>query len=339
MVGLVPVCRLVRVVVELMGDVFPELKHHEVKIRNTIAEEETSFGRTLLKGIEKFKKAAQDLQGNILSGQDAFLLWDTYGFPLDLTQLMAEERGLVVDVKGFENAMEEARNKSRSAQNKQVGGAIVMDADATSELHKRGVSPTDDNYKFIWHKDHESVVKAIYNGAEYINSTNVVGDEVGIIMETTSFYAEQGGQIFDTGSITCSSGSFQVCNVHVFGGFVIHIGSFAGETGEISVGDKVTCKVDYDRRAQIAPNHTCTHMLNYALKEVLGPHVDQKGSIVLPEKLRFDFSHGKPIPPNDLRRIESIVNKQIDDEMDVYATEATLADAKRINGLRAVFGE
>ncbi|XP_026402527.1 alanine--tRNA ligase-like isoform X1 [Papaver somniferum] len=329
---------LVRVVVELMGDVFPELRHHEVNIRNTIAEEETSFGRTLLKGIEKFKKAAQDLEGKVLSGQDAFLLWDTYGFPLDLTQLMAEERGLLVDAKGFEDAMEEARNRSRSAQTKQVGGAIVMDADATSELHKRGVSPTNDNYKFIWNKNHQSVVKAIYNGAEYMTSASV-GDEVGIIMETTSFYAEQGGQIFDTGSIVCSSRSFQVCNVQVFGGFVIHIGSFTGETGKISVGDKVTCKVNYNRRALIAPNHTCTHMLNYALKEVLGPHVDQKGSIVLPEKLRFDFSHGKPIPPNDLRKIESTVNKQIDDEMDVYATEETLADAKRINGLRAVFGE
>ncbi|XP_026402529.1 alanine--tRNA ligase-like isoform X2 [Papaver somniferum] len=323
---------LVRVVVELMGDVFPELRHHEVNIRNTIAEEETSFGRTLLKGIEKFKKAAQDLEGKVLSGQDAFLLWDTYGFPLDLTQLMAEERGLLVDAKGFEDAMEEARNRSRSAQTKQVGGAIVMDADATSELHKRGVSPTNDNYKFIWNKNHQSVVKAIYNGAEYMTSASV-GDEVGIIMETTSFYAEQGGQIFDTGSIVCSSRSFQVCNVQVFGGFVIHIGSFTGETGKISVGDKVTCKVNYNRRALIAPNHTCTHMLNYALKEVLGPHVDQKGSIVLPEKLRFDFSHGKPIPPNDLRKIESTVNKQIDDEMDVYATEETLADAKRINGV------
>ncbi|KAI3990629.1 hypothetical protein MKX01_022929, partial [Papaver californicum] len=183
----------VKFVVELMGDVFPELKHHEVNIRNNIAEEETSFGKTLLKGIEKFKKAAQDLEGKVLTGQvnltldslqDAFLLWDTYGFPLDLTQLMAEERGLLVDTKGFENAMEEARNRSRSAQTKQVGGAIVMDAGATSELHKRGVSPTDDNYKFIWNKDHESVVKAISNGAEYMNSANV-GDEVGIIIETT----------------------------------------------------------------------------------------------------------------------------------------------------------
>ncbi|KAI3897626.1 hypothetical protein MKW92_012643 [Papaver armeniacum] len=174
--------------------------------------------------------------------------------------------------------------------------------------------------------------------AKVMNNTSV-GDEVGIILETTSFYAEQGGQTFDTGFIMCSSGSFKVCNVQVLGGFVIHIGSFDGETGEISVGDKVTCRVNYDRRALIAPNHTCTHMLNYALKQVLGPHVKQKGSMVLPEKLRFDFSHGKPIPPNGLREIESIVNKQIEDEMDVYATEATLADAKRIDGLQSGFGE
>ncbi|RZC57334.1 hypothetical protein C5167_004638, partial [Papaver somniferum] len=269
---------------------------------------------TLLNGIKKFKKAAQELRrGEVLSGQDAFLLWDTYGFPLDLTQLMAEERGLQVDAKGFKNAMEEAKNKSRSAQTKKVGGAIVMDADATSELHKRGVSPTDDNYKFIWNKDHDTVVKAIYNG-EYMNNTSV-GDEAGFILETTSFYAEQGGQISDTGSIMCSSGSFKVCNVQVFDGFVIHIGSFDGETGEISVGNKVTCRVNYDRRALIAPNHTCTHMLNYALKEVLGPHVKQKGSIILPEKLRFDLPW-PAIPPNDLRETESIVNKQIEDEME-----------------------
>ncbi|RZC72474.1 hypothetical protein C5167_047954 [Papaver somniferum] len=272
---------LVRVVAELMGDVFPEQKCHQLKIRKVIADEEICFGRTLLKGIEKFNKAVQDLQGNPISGQDAFRLWESYGFPLDLTQLMAKERGLVVDVKDFNEAMAEARDRSRSVLNKQLGGAIYMDVDATSELHKRGVSPTDDNYKFVWHKDHENAVKAIYNGAEYINSASV-GDKVGIVLETTSFHAEQGGQISDIGSITCSSGSFEVCDVQVFGGFVIHTGSFAGETGKISVGDKVTCK------------------------EVLGPHVDQMGSIVLPEKLRFDFTHGKPIPPNDLGKLSQL---------------------------------
>ncbi|KAG2707799.1 hypothetical protein I3760_05G163300 [Carya illinoinensis] len=326
---------LVKVVVEVMGDVFPELKQNEARIRDIITEEEASFGKTLLKGIEKFKKAAQDVQGKILSGQDAFVLWDTYGFPLDLTQLMAEERGLLVDVEGFNNAMDEARERSRNAQTKQAGGAIVMDADATAALHKKGIAATDDNSKFIWFKDHESAIRAIYTGSQFLESV-VSGSEVGIVLESTSFYAEQGGQIFDTGSLDGPCGSFQVSNVQIYGGFVLHIGSFSGESGKFSLDDKVICKVDYDRRKLIAPNHTCTHMLNFALREVLGNHVDQKGSIVLPEKLRFDFSH---VDPDHLRRIESIVNDQIKAELDVFAKEATLSEAKRINGLRAVFGE
>ncbi|KAG6713610.1 hypothetical protein I3842_05G162400 [Carya illinoinensis] len=329
---------LVKVVVEVMGDVFPELKQNEARIRDIITEEEASFGKTLLKGIEKFKKAAQDVQGKILSGQDAFVLWDTYGFPLDLTQLMAEERGLLVDVEGFNNAMDEARERSRNAQTKQAGGAIVMDADATAALHKKGIAATDDNSKFIWFKDYESAIRAIYTGSQFLESV-VSGSEVGIVLESTSFYAEQGGQIFDTGSLDGPCGSFQVSNVQIYGGFVLHIGSFSGESGKFSLDDKVICKVDYDRRKLIAPNHTCTHMLNFALREVLGNHVDQKGSIVLPEKLRFDFSHGKPVDPDHLRRIESIVNDQIKAELDVFAKEATLSEAKRINGLRAVFGE
>ncbi|WJZ80247.1 hypothetical protein VitviT2T_000181 [Vitis vinifera] len=328
----------VNIVVKVMGDVFPELKQREVHIREIIAEEEASFGKTLLKGIEKFKKAAQEVQGKILNGQDAFVLWDTYGFPLDLTQLMAEERGLIVDVQGFNAALDEARERSRSAQNKQAGGTIVMDADATSALHKRGVAPTDDSFKFTWFQDHGSVIKAIYSGSEFLESASA-GNEVGIVLETTSFYAEQGGQIFDTGSLEGTSGSFQVCNVQIYGGFILHIGSFTEASGRFSVGDKVICKVDYDRRKVIAPNHTCTHMLNFALREVLGNHVDQKGSIVLPEKLRFDFSHGKPVHPDHLRKIESIVNEQIDAELDVFSKDASLADAKSINGLRAVFGE
>ncbi|KAK7341334.1 hypothetical protein VNO80_24260 [Phaseolus coccineus] len=316
---------LVSVVVNVMGDVFPELKQHEAHIRNVIEEEEESFGRTLIKGIEKFETAVR---------HEAFVLWDTFGFPLDLTQLMAEEKGLVVDIKGFDTAMEAARERSRSAQTKQVGGAIVMDADATSALHKRGISPTDDSFKYGWFKDHESVVQAIYTGSEFVDTINT-GDDIGLVLESTSFYAEQGGQIFDTGSLEGIFGSFQVHNTQVYGGFVLHIGNGTG----ISVGDKVVCKVDYGRRAIIAPNHTCTHMLNFALREVLGNHVDQKGSIVLPEKLRFDFSHGKPVDADNLRRIESIVNEQIKAELDVSAKEVTLAEAKRINGLRAVFGE
>ncbi|KAL0340863.1 UNVERIFIED_CONTAM: Alanine--tRNA ligase [Sesamum radiatum] len=153
-------------------------------------------------------------------------------------------------------------------------------------------------------------------------------------------------QIYDTGFIEGPNGVFEVSNVQIYGGFVLHIGSFTGKTGRLIVGDKVICKVDYDRRKLIAPNHTCTHV-KFCSKgntrkqntEVLGNHVDQKGSIVLPEKLRYDFSHGKPVKPEELRKIESIVNEQIRAELDVFSKETRLGDAKRINGLRAVFGE
>ncbi|KAL6997973.1 alanine--tRNA ligase [Sarracenia purpurea var. burkii] len=230
---------LVKVVVQVMGNVFPELRQHEVHIGEVVAGEEASFGKTLLNGIEKFKRAAQDVQGKMLSGQDAFILWDTYGFPLDLTQLMAEERGLVVDIEGFDIAMNEARERSRNAQTKRANGTIVMDADATSTLHKRGIVATNDSFKFTWFQDHVSVVKAIYTGREFLESA-IGPEEVGVILETTSFYAEQGGQ---------------------------------------------------------------------------------------------------PVKPDELRKIESIVNEQIKAELEVYAKEANLTDAKRIKGLRAVFGE
>ncbi|VFQ73750.1 unnamed protein product [Cuscuta campestris] len=329
---------LVKVVTEVMGGVFPELKQHETHIMDIIADEEASFGRTLLHGIEKFKKAAQEVQGNLFSGQDAFVLWDTFGFPLDLTQLMAEEKGLMVDIDGFNVAMNAARERSRNAQNKSNGCAIVLDADAISSLHKKGILPTNDIFKFTWFQDHESEIKAIYTGSEFLECFGT-GDDVAIILESSSFYAEQGGQIYDTGSLESPAGSFRVHNVQIFGGFILHIGSFDGENPKFRVGDKVVCKVDYERRGLIAPNHTCTHMLNFALREVLGHHVDQKGSIVLPEKLRYDFSHGKPVKPEELQKIESIVNEQIEAEMDVFSQEATLTDAKRIKGLRAVFGE
>ncbi|KAL4554823.1 hypothetical protein LXL04_037429 [Taraxacum kok-saghyz] len=329
---------LVKVVVDVMSHVFPELKQQEAHIREIIAEEEASFGRTLLHGIEKFKKTADAVKGKVFSGQDAFVLWDTFGFPLDLTQLMAEERGLTVDVDGFNVAMNEARERSRNAQNKQAAVTIVMDADATSALQKKGVPTTNDSFKFTWFKDHKTVIKAIHTGSEYVERASV-GDDVGIILESTSFYAEQGGQIFDTGLLGGPSGTFEVLNVQVYAGYVIHLGKINGDSGKFNVGDEVTCKVDYERRRRIAPNHTCTHMLNFALREVLGTHVDQKGSIVLPEKLRFDFSHGKPVKPEDLRKIESIVNEQIKAELEVSAKEASLSDAKRVNGLRAVFGE
>ncbi|CAH2036704.1 unnamed protein product [Thlaspi arvense] len=344
---------LVSSVIRVMGDVFTELKEHEKKITEIIKEEEASFCKTLEKGIEQFRKDAKAVQGNTLNGEKAFNLWSTYGFPLDLTQLMADEIGLVVDVEGFNKADQEAKEKSKIAQKNQSGIAIVMSVDATSTLVKTGVSATDDSFKYIWFQgcliypdvlktDHETEVKAIYNGSALVESF-AGDDEVGLVLASTSFYAEQGGQIFDTGLMEGSFGTFKVCNVKTVKGFVLHSGSLSSKTGKVTVGDKVTCKVDYERRKLIANNHTCTHMLNFALKEckykVLGDHIKQKGSIVLPEKLRFDFSNGEPVNPEDLRKIDCIVNKRIKDELDVFSTKAPLSEAKRIKGLREALGE
>ncbi|CAA7020100.1 unnamed protein product [Microthlaspi erraticum] len=309
---------LVSSVIRVMGDAFPELKEHEKNITKIIKEEEASFCKTL----EKM----------------AFKLSATYGFPLDLTQLMAEEIGLVVDVDGFKKAEKEARDESKNAHKNQTGVSIAMDVDTTSTQLKTGVSATDDSFKYTWFQDHETEVKAIYNGSALVESF-ASDDKVGLVLASTSFYPEQGGQIFDTGLIEGSFGTFRVCNVQTVKGFVLHSGNFSSKTGIVSVGDKVTCKVDYERRKLIANNHTCTHMLTFALKKVLGDHIKQKGSKVLPEKLRFDFSHGRPVDPEDLRKIDSIVNKMIDDELDVFSTKAALSEAKRINGLREALGE
>lgn len=327
---------LVDIVVEVMGEAFPELKKNQAKIKEIISEEESSFSRTLVKGIEKFKKAAAEVKDGVLGAQDAFILWDTFGFPIDLTELMAEEMGLKVDKEGFNRTMEEAREKARGARGKAGGKALVMEAEATSQLQKLGILPTDDKPKYIWHKNPTVTVKAIFTSSGFEESTS--DEDVGIVLDTTSYYAEQGGQIYDTGVLEGPNGAFTVREVQIYGGYVLHIGSI-NNGGKISVGDKVTSQVDYARRAVVAPNHTCTHLLNYALKEVLGDHIDQKGSLVAPDKLRFDFSHGKPIDSKDLGEIEAIVAQQIRDGMTVYAKEASLAEAKRIMGLRAVFGE
>ncbi|CAH8353400.1 unnamed protein product [Eruca vesicaria subsp. sativa] len=329
---------LVSSVIRVMGNVYPELKEHEKKITEILQEEEASFCKTLEKGIEKFQKAAQVVEGNTLSGEAMHLHLRSYACLICVYQLMADEKGLIVDVDGFDKAMNESKDRSRNAQKNQAGVAIVMDADATTTLLKTGVTATDDSCKYIWFQDHETEIRAIYTGSALLESFGSK-DTVGLVLASTSFYAEQGGQIYDTGLIEGAFGTFKVCNVQTVKGIVLHIGYLSSATGEVSVGDEVTCKVDYERRKLIARNHTCTHMLNFALKKVLGGHIEQKGSIVLPEKIRFSFSHGKPIDPSDLIKIECIVNKMIEDKLGVYSQKAALSEAKRIKGLRQALGE
>ncbi|GBF94304.1 alanyl-tRNA synthetase [Raphidocelis subcapitata] len=275
----------------------------------------------------------------VISGQDAFLLWDTYGFPLDLTQLMAEEAGLRVDGAGFEAAMEEAREKSRAGGRKAAGVTLKFEAEATGWLQARAVPLTNDAPKYR-QLDAAAKVLAILGPGGYVKSSAELeeGSPIGLVLDKTSFYAESGGQVGDTGAIVGPSGAIDIGDCQVAAGYVLHTGTTA-PGASVSVGDDVTSRVDYERRGRVMPNHTFTHVLNWALREVLGEHVDQKGSIVAADKLRFDFSNNGAVDAPKLAKVEAICREWVAAGLPVSSREVALADAKGIKGLRAVFGE
>mmetsp|Transcript_23994 Transcript_23994/g.42834 ORF Transcript_23994/g.42834 Transcript_23994/m.42834 type:complete len:1188 (-) Transcript_23994:165-3728(-) len=345
--------KLVDVVVREFGGFFPELVKNRDVIYETIREEEASFSRTLVKGIERFKKAAVATpEGGKIGGAEAFELWDTFGFPIDLTQLMAEERGLTVDLAGYHAAFEAAREKSRAGGKKAAAGGLKFEAEATGWLQAHSIPLTNDLPKYDWPETFPAQVKAILTPAGFVDSVNSASEEEkgpwGVVLDATSFYAESGGQIGDTGVIEFENSSnnsngegrgakLNVSDAKVAAGYVLHVGDVL--EGAIAVGDKVNVKVDYNRRREIAPNHTMTHVLNLALKNVLGDHIDQKGSIVMQDKLRFDFSNNGAIATEKLAVIEGICKDAVKDALEVSSLEVPLAAARKIHGLRAVFGE
>ncbi|XP_024541802.1 alanine--tRNA ligase-like [Selaginella moellendorffii] len=330
---------LVDAVVETMGDAYPELRTASDRVKRVLAEEEACFSRTLAKGVERFHKAAADVNNSMFSGQEAFLLWDTYGFPLDLTQLMAQEQyGFHVDVHGFHHELENAKQKARTARSKARGNVFALESREIAQLQKCGISPTNDRGKYQGYDDHQTTVAAIVtaDGLTQTLEANHDGKVVGLILKSTTFYAEQGGQIYDVGAIESSVFSFQVLNVQSYGGYVVHYGV---PRGALSVGDIVFAKVDYSIRSMIAPNHTSTHLLSSALRAVLGDHVEQKGSLVSHDKLRFDFSHGQRIEIQELKKIEDMVSVLVRDGCEVFSSEISLEKARKIQGLRTVVGE
>lgn len=339
--------QLVPTVVERFGNSFPELRKDPARVAAIILEEEESFGKTLDRGIKLFQEVAP--KGHV-SADDAFKLYDTFGFPIDLTVLMAEERGLKVDVAGFERAMEAAKERSRAVDKKEDGKALTLSGDEVARLRHMRVEPTDDSGKFEL-KDCSAHIKAIWNGEnfdEHAKATLNAKNQIGLVLDRTSFYAAMGGQEADAGVIDLVTASragsresdhaqFTVDSVQSFGGFTLHIGHVT--KGELRVGDTVKCHVERARRNAIASNHTATHLANFGLRKVLGDGVDQKGSLVAQDRFRFDFSHGQPVSPEELHKVEMIVSKAIKQDLTVYATPASLATAKQISGLRAVFGE
>ncbi|MGB9623791.1 MAG: alanine--tRNA ligase [Phycisphaerae bacterium] len=343
-------CKLVPVVVEAMGHAFPELRAKPDRVAELIREEEESFIRTLDRGIALFDEAADRAKqaGRIvISGDDAFRLHDTYGFPIDLTEIMARERGMTVDTREYERLMEEAREKAKGTKLTQVDD----EKETLAERNLRDAAaqkqpPTDDEAKYA----EELTCKArIVAGAWNGEGPAKAGETVVLTLDRTCMYAEQGGQVSDIGVIDTGRAEIEVTQLQrrtasvdgIPRAFVLHIGKvtrgmFAGEP-------ECTVRVPWPRRKRIMQNHTATHILNWALREVLeiggGGKVDQKGSLVDPEKTRFDFSHNKPLTPEEIERIVALCNEKIRADLPVHTKVVKQADALKINTLRAVFGE
>ncbi|GAB7354144.1 hypothetical protein MBLNU459_g4704t2 [Dothideomycetes sp. NU459] len=334
--------KLVPTLVAQMGDMFPEIKKKEQDVKEILNEEELSFSKTLDRGEAMFEKYAQQCKvhgSKDLSGADVWRLYDTYGFPTDLTKLMAEERGLSINDDDVAEA--QAKAKEASKGEKKAGADLVkLDVHDLGKLEQMDdVTKTDDSFKF-GRSNITATIKAIYHSRQFLKSTKEVpeGEQFGMILEKSCFYAEQGGQENDTGKILIDGeAELDVQNVQVYAGYVLHTGYMS--YGQFEVGQEVICEYDELRRHPLRNNHTGTHILNFALREVLGDEINQKGSLVAPEKLRFDFSHKAAISDKDLIEVETKSTSYIRQNSVVYALDVPLATARNINGVRAVFGE
>ncbi len=292
--------RMVAPLVEQMGQAYPELAAKATLVDQVLAAEEERFAETLDSGMKVFEQIAAKASGTV-AGADAFRLYDTYGFPVDLTADVARERGLSVDMDAFEEAMAAQRERARSASN--FGGGVQVTAE-----HVEGLAPT----VFTGYESGECgdsrVLRLLVDGK--LVQQIVGGDRAVVILDRTPFYAESGGQVGDEGQLAAANAAFAVEDtIKLAGVFHGHLGQL--REGVLKVGDTVNAQIDGARRRAIVLNHSATHLLHAALREELGTHVQQKGSLVAPDRLRFDFSHFQPIAREQLQRIESRVNQQI----------------------------
>ena len=334
--------KIVPTLVEQMSSIFPELEKKQAEIMKILNEEEESFAKTLDRGEHQFEKYAQESKKNgstKLHGTQVWRLYDTFGFPMDLTQLMAEERGLTIDENEVEKARLTAKEKSRGVK-KELSDLVKLDVHGINSLEvMTTVTKTDDDPKYE-KGNITSLVQSIYYNKQFLDSTKEVpeGEQLGVLVNRTNFYAEQGGQENDTGRIIIDGqAELEVTNVQLYAGYVLHTGHI--KYGELSKGMEVIMEIDESRRGPVRNNHTGTHILNFALREVLGDDINQRGSLVAAEKLRFDFSHLRAVTPAELEKIEEICTAYIRQNCQVYAKDVSLKTAEQINGLRAVFGE
>ena len=316
--------RLVAPLVEEMGDAYPELRDAQQAIERTLKIEGEKFAETLEIGIKLLEREIAQLSGTQIPGDVAFKLYDTYGFPVDLTADVAREHDLSVDVDGFEQAMQQQRTRARAASQFGATEKTRIEIDGVTEF--TGYSGTQNSAKIV----------ALHKDDGLVNTVDV-GEQVLIVLDTTPFYPQGGGQVGDRGRIVGLHGEFEVTDTQRFGSDVIgHIGVV--RSGRMGVTESVDAEVDTQARATTANNHSATHLVHAALKQVLGAHVEQKGSLVAPDRLRFDFSHHAPVDREQLLAVEALVNAQIRTN---HAVETTIMEieAAKAAGAEALFGE
>ena len=322
-----------KVTIEKMGSVYPELKERGKFVLEVIADEEARFRRTLDTGLEMLDGIMEMMKihgDNEIPGQDAFRLYDTYGFPVEMTQEIAASRGYGVDLKGFEAEMVKQRERARSASHFDVGGAVKV----IDRTEQGAVITTT----FTGYETCECKARILQFLVENMPVNTIKeGQKASVILDATPFYGERGGQVGDTGKIIGASGEFAVTNTaHVPGDITVQQGAMV--RGNLAVGEEVGALVDVERRLDIARNHTATHLLHAALRQVLGEHAQQKGSFVAPDRLRFDFSHLTAVTGEEIEKIEHIVNDYIRRDMSVQTAEMPYGQAVS-SGAVALFDE
>ena len=315
--------KLVGPLIDVLGSAGEDLKRQQAQVEQVLKTEEEQFARTLERGLALLDEELAKLSGDTLDGETAFRLYDTYGFPVDLTADVCRERNIKVDEAGFDAAMEEQRRRAREASGFGADYNAMIRVDSASE------------FKGYDHLELNGKVTALFVDGKAVDAINA-GQEAVVVLDQTPFYAESGGQVGDKGELKGANFSFAVEDTQKYGQAIGHIGKLAA--GSLKVGDAVQADVDEARRARIRLNHSATHLMHAALRQVLDTHVSQKGSLVNDKVLRFDFSHNEAMKPEEIRAVEDLVNAQIRRNLPIETNIMDL-EAAKAKGAMALFGE
>ncbi|MCP1065263.1 alanine--tRNA ligase [Serratia symbiotica] len=315
--------KLVAPLIEVMGSAADELKRQQSRVEQVLKTEEEQFARTLERGLALLDNELNKLHGETLDGEIAFRLYDTFGFPVDLTADVCRERGLKVDEAGFKQAMEVQRHRARESSGFCADYNTMIRVDGSSRFS---------GYDY---EEQQAMVIALFRDSQPVEQINA-GEEAVVVLDETPFYGESGGQVGDKGVLKAARADFVVSDTQKYGQATGHLGKLS--RGSLKVKDRVDAQIDTERRNRIRLNHSATHLLHAALRQTLGEHVAQKGSLVNDKYLRFDFSHYEAMKPEQIRRVENLVNQQVRRNLLVQTKVMSLDDAKE-KGAMALFGE